>query len=294
MQIVRQLDPLRDALADLRNAGRKIGLVPTMGALHAGHMRLVEAAAEQCDAVVASIFVNPTQFGEGEDLDAYPRQEVADAALLEAAGVQLLWAPSVDQVYPSGFATNISVSGISDGLCGAARPGHFDGVATVVAKLFNQVRPDAAFFGEKDYQQLAVIRRMARDLDFSHEIVGVATVRDSDGLALSSRNAYLTVEERGFAVALPQTMQEAATAIAAGRPVAGALADAIARLLASGFHKVDYFELRDADSLAILDDFTKPARLLAAAHIGRTRLIDNIPVSQGLGNRSVNHAVATD
>lgn len=279
MQIVRQLDPLRDALAEFRKAGYKIGLVPTMGALHAGHMRLVEVAKEQCDAVVASIFVNPTQFGEGEDLDAYPRQETADAALLEAAGVKLLWAPTADQVYPKGYATNVSVSGISDGLCGAARPGHFDGVATVVAKLFNQIRPDAAFFGEKDYQQLAVIRRMARDLDFTHEIVGVPTVRDADGLALSSRNAYLTAEERDNAVALPQAMQEAATAIAAGEPVAATLADSKARLLGSGFHKVDYLELRDADTLALMDDFTRPARLLAAAHIGRTRLIDNIPVS---------------
>ena len=279
MQIVRQLDPLRNALAEFRAAGLTIGLVPTMGALHAGHMRLVEVAQSQCDAVIASIFVNPTQFGEGEDLDAYPRQEAADAALLEAAGVKLLWAPTADQVYPPGYATNVSVSGISDGLCGAARPGHFDGVATVVAKLFNQVRPDAAFFGEKDYQQLAVIRRMALDLDFSHEIVGVPTVRDADGLALSSRNAYLTAEERADAVALPQTMQEAATAIAAGSPVADILSDAKARLLRSGFHKVDYFELRDADTLALLDDFTKSARLLAAAHIGRTRLIDNIPVS---------------
>ena len=279
MQIVRQLDPLRDALAGFRKAGFKIGLVPTMGALHAGHLRLVKVAKEQCDVVVASIFVNPTQFGEGEDLDAYPRQEAADVALLEAAGVKLLWAPAVDQVYPQGFATNVSVSGISDGLCGAARPGHFDGVATVVAKLFNQVRPDAAFFGEKDYQQLAVIRRMARDLDFTHEIVGVATVRDVDGLALSSRNAYLTAEERSNAVALPEVMREAAIAIAAGGPVAATLADAKARLLASGFHKVDYLELRNADTLALMDDFTKPARLLAAAHIGRTRLIDNIPVS---------------
>ena len=279
MQIVRQLDPLRDALADFRKAGFKIGLVPTMGALHEGHLRLVKVAKEQCDVVVASRFVNPTQFGEGEDLDAYPRQEAADVALLEAAGVKLLWAPAVDQVYPQGFATNVSVSGISDGLCGAARPGHFDGVATVVAKLFNQVRPDAAVFGEKDYQQLAVIRRMARDLDFTHEIVGVATVRDVDGLALSSRNAYLTAEERSNAVALPEVMREAAMAIAAGGPVAATLADAKARLLASGFHKVDYLELRNADTLALMDDFTKPAHLLAAAHIGRTRLIDNIPVS---------------
>tara|TARA_R110000824_G_scaffold196541_10_gene379841 strand:+ start:1249 stop:2088 length:840 start_codon:yes stop_codon:yes gene_type:complete len=279
MQIVRQLDPLRDALAEFRKAGFKIGLVPTMGALHAGHMRLVEVAKEQCDAVVASIFVNPTQFGEGEDLEAYPRQEAADADLLEAAGVKLLWAPTADQVYPEGYATNVSVSGISDGLCGAARPGHFDGVATVVAKLFNQTRPDAAYFGEKDYQQLAVIRRMARDLDFTHEIVGVPTVRDPDGLALSSRNAYLTAEQRANAVALPGIMQEAAMAIAADGAVAAILADATARLLASGFHKIDYLELRDANTLAVLHDFTKPARLFAAAHIGRTRLIDNIPVS---------------
>ena len=279
MQIVRELDSLRNALAEFRTSGLKIGLVPTMGALHAGHMRLGEVAKEQSDAVVASIFVNPTQFGEGEDLDAYPRQEAADAALLEAAGVKLLWAPAADQVYPPGYATNVSVSGISDGLCGAARPGHFDGVATVVAKLFNQTRPDAAFFGEKDYQQLAVIRRMARDLDFTHEIVGVPTVRDPDGLALSSRNAYLTAEERGNAVALPRAMQDAAKAIAAGKPAAAILTDAKARLLGSGFHKVDYLELRDADTLALLHDFTKPARLLAAAHIGRTRLIDNIPVS---------------
>ncbi|WP_323799005.1 pantoate--beta-alanine ligase [Parasphingorhabdus sp.] len=279
MQIVRQLDPLRDALAEFRKAGSRIGLVPTMGALHAGHMRLVEVAMEQCDAVVASIFVNPTQFGEGEDLDAYPRQEAADAALLEAAGVELLWAPTADQMYPAGYATNVSVGGISDGLCGAARPGHFDGVATVVAKLFNQVRPDAAFFGEKDYQQLAVIRRMARDLDFTHDIVGVQTVRDPDGLALSSRNAYLTKEQRTNAVALPDEMRDAAGAIAAGGNVATILEEARSRLLASGFHKIDYLELRDANTLAVLDDFTQPARLFAAAHIGRTRLIDNIPVS---------------
>ena len=279
MQIVRQLDPLRDALAEFRKAGARIGLVPTMGALHAGHMRLVEVAKEQCDAVVVSIFVNPTQFGEGEDLEAYPRQEAADRALLKAAGVKLLWAPTADQVYPQGFATNVSVSGISNGLCGAARPGHFDGVATVVAKLFNQTRPDAAFFGEKDYQQLAIIRRMARDLDFTHDIVGVPTVRDPDGLALSSRNAYLTEEQRANAVALPEMMQDAAAAIAAGGTVAAILAETTARLLTSGFHKIDYLELRDANTLAVLNDFTKPARLLAAAHIGSTRLIDNIPVS---------------
>lgn len=279
MQIVRQLNPLRDALRDVRQGKSNLGLVPTMGALHAGHMKLVETAMEQCDAVVASIFVNPTQFGEGEDLDAYPRQEAADTALLEAAGVDLIWAPTVDQVYPDGFATNVSVSGVSTGLCGGSRPGHFDGVATVVAKLFNQIRPDAAFFGEKDYQQLAVIRRMANDLDFTHDIIGVPTVRDTDGLALSSRNAYLTAEQRDQAVALPNIMQDVAGAITKGGNIAAILSDAEAKLLTSGFHKVDYLELRNADTLENMTVFDKPARLLAAAHIGSTRLIDNISVA---------------
>ena len=248
----------------------------TMGALHPGHMALVEAANAQCGAVVASIFVNPTQFGEGEDLDAYPRQEAADAALLEAAGVRILWAPAADEVYPQGYATSVSVSGISQGLCGGSRPGHFDGVATVVAKLFNQIRPDAAFFGEKDFQQLAVIRRMARDLDFEHAIVGIPTVRDSDGLALSSRNAYLDAEQRAQAVALPTSMRAAAAAIASGGDIEAILTDAQAELRAAGFHKVDYFELRNADTLEVMNVFKDPARLLAAAHIGSTRLIDNM------------------
>lgn len=279
MQIVRQLGPLRTALDAIRQTKPRLGLVPTMGALHAGHLRLVETALAQCDAVVVSIFVNPTQFGEGEDLDAYPRQEAADAALLEAAGADLIWAPTVDQVYPDGFATNISVTGVSAGLCGGSRPGHFDGVATVVAKLFNQTRPDAAFFGEKDYQQLAVIRRMARDLDFSHDIVGVPTVRDADGLALSSRNAYLTSVQRRAAVALPDNMRDAADAISKGGDVINILEEAKAKLLSSGFHQVDYFELRNAETLENMTVFNKPARLLAAAHIGSTRLIDNIAVA---------------
>ncbi|QTD54781.1 pantoate--beta-alanine ligase [Parasphingorhabdus cellanae] len=279
MQIIRKLSPLRIALRELRQSRSNLGLIPTMGALHAGHMHLVETAMKQCDAVIASIFVNPTQFGVGEDLDAYPRQESADAALLEAAGVDLLWVPTVDQVYPDGFATNISVSGVSAGLCGGSRPGHFDGVATVVAKLFNQIRPDAAFFGEKDYQQLAVIRRMARDLDFSHDIIGVPTVRDADGLALSSRNAYLTPEQRAQAVALPATMGDAAEAIVKDGDIEVILRDAKVKLLSSGFHNVDYFELRNAETLENMAIFDQPARLLAAAHIGSTRLIDNIAVT---------------
>lgn len=281
MQIIRELAPLRDALDDLRKQEQRIGLVPTMGALHAGHMSLVETASRECDAVIASIFVNPTQFGEGEDLDAYPRQEAADAALLDEADVAILWAPTVDQVYPQGYATNVSISGVSTGMCGGSRPGHFDGVATVVAKLFNQVRPDAAFFGEKDYQQLAVIRRMARDLDFVHDIVGVPTVRDPDGLALSSRNAYLDTEQRAQAVALPDSMREAAATIASGGNIEQTVEQAIANLLSSGFHKVDYFELRNAETLEIMNHYEEPARLLAAAHIGSTRLIDNIAVTPG-------------
>ncbi|MEH6757174.1 MAG: pantoate--beta-alanine ligase [Parasphingorhabdus sp.] len=279
MQIIREFGPLRDALKNVRQTKNILGLVPTMGALHAGHMHLVETAMSRCDAVIVSIFVNPTQFGAGEDLDAYPRKEAEDAALLEAAGVDLLWAPTVDQIYPEGFATNVSVSGVSAGLCGGSRPGHFDGVATVVAKLFNQVRPEAAFFGEKDYQQLAVIRRMARDLDFTHDIIGVPTVRDTDGLALSSRNAYLTPQQRGQAVALPETMQAAAGAIGNGGDIAAILDAAKAKLLVSGFHKVDYLELRNADTLENMTVFANPARLLAAAHIGSTRLIDNIAVA---------------
>ena len=279
MQIIRQLDELRSALNHLRQMKASVGLVPTMGALHAGHMQLVKVAQGSNEAAVVSIFVNPAQFGEGEDLDAYPRQEAADLKLLEQAGVDIVWVPTVDQVYPAGFATNISVSGVSDGLCGGARPGHFDGVATVVAKLFNQVRPDAAYFGEKDYQQLAVIRRMARDLDFTHDIIGVPTVRDPDGLALSSRNAYLNEQQRSDAIALPDTMKEAANAIIAGSNIERVQEDAKTRLLQSGFKTIDYFELRDADTLEIMDKFVKPARLLAAARIGSTRLIDNIAVS---------------
>lgn len=279
MQIIRQLGPLRDALAEFRKQGRKTGLVPTMGALHAGHMRLVEVAKEQCDIVLVSIFVNPAQFGEGEDLDTYPRQEAADVALLKAAGVELIWAPTLDQIYPDDFSTKVYVGGLSEGLDTLTRPDFFEGIATVVTKLFNQIRPDAAYFGEKDFQQLAILRRLTRDLDFTHDVVGVPTVRDVDGLALSSRNAYLSPEERVKATALPEIMQEAAGFIAGGGNIAAILEEAKAKLLASGFQKVDYFELRNSDTLETLDKFTPPARLLAAAHIGRTRLIDNIAVS---------------
>lgn len=279
MQIIRDLTTLHAALDALRRDGGSVAMVPTMGALHAGHMSLVQEAARRADHVVASIFVNPTQFGPNEDLSAYPRQEKADAALLDAAGVAILWAPDVAEMYPEGFATSIHVAGVSEGLCGAARPGHFDGVATVVAKLFGQIRPDIALFGEKDYQQLAVIRRLVADLNLRVEIAGVPTARAPDGLALSSRNAYLSTEERAAAVALPRALEAAAAAMRGGQPVAAALADARAALNAAGFSRIDYVALCDAASLAPLELLDRPARLLVAALLGKTRLIDNIAVN---------------
>lgn len=281
MQLERQLIAVRAALRELRADGGTIAFVPTMGALHDGHLALVARARAVADHVVASIFVNPAQFGAGEDLDSYPRPEKADRAKLEEAGCDLLWAPTPDEVYPPGFSTSVSVSGVSDGLCGASRPGHFDGVAVIVAKLFNQISPDYALFGEKDYQQLALIRRMVRDLDFDIEIIGVPTVREADGLALSSRNAYLSAEERRRAVALPDAMREAAAAILGGESVSFAIIEAKARLFEAGFSAVDYIELRDAQTLEPVETVELPARLLAAAQIGKTRLIDNIAVEKG-------------
>lgn len=278
MQIVRSPDALRAAVAALREGGDTVALVPTMGALHAGHRALIAEAGRHAARVVVSIFVNPTQFGPDEDLAAYPRDEAADIAALEAAGCDLLWAPPVAAMYPDGFATTVSVAGVTDWLEGRARPGHFTGVATIVAKLFNQVRPDVAIFGEKDFQQLATVRRLVRDLDLPVEIVGVPTVREADGLALSSRNAYLGADERRAAVALPAALRSAAVAIRTGEPVATALEEARRRLTAAGFGGIDYVALCDAATLAPVDRLAAPARLLAAARIGRTRLIDNLAV----------------
>lgn len=278
MQIVRDVDVLRRAIADLRADGARIALVPTMGALHAGHMALVAEARRRADHVVASIFVNPTQFAANEDLSTYPRREASDAKMLEEEGCALLWAPDVATMYPSGSEITVRAGSLGEGLDGAARPGHFDGVATVVSRLFDQVRPDIALFGEKDFQQLAVIRQTVRDLGLAIEIIAVPTQRDADGLALSSRNAYLTDEERQAARALPRALGEAAAAIQSGGDVARALAAATERLTKAGFDLIDYVALCDAETLAPMASLDRPARLLAAARIGRTRLIDNLAV----------------
>ena len=284
MQIVRRIAALREVVADWRANGETVALVPTMGALHAGHMALVSAGRASADRVVASIFVNPLQFGVGEDLDRYPRREAEDVALLEAEGCDLVWAAAADELYPQGFVTTVSVPGISDRWEGEARPGHFDGVATVVAKLLVAVMPDVALFGEKDFQQLAVIRRLVADLGLAVAIGGVATVRDPDGLALSSRNAYLTPDERQRALAFPQSLESACAAIAAGGEVGKALGDAKAALIAAGFGPIDYLALVDAASLAPLSALIGEARLISAARMGSTRLIDNLRVVSATGS----------
>ncbi len=283
MQIVEQLDALRSSVAALREHGQ-LALVPTMGALHEGHLTLVKEAKRRAAHVAVSIFVNPRQFGTGEDLSAYPRPRERDLELLRGEGVSLVWAPQVAVMYPPGYATNVSVNGVSQGLCGTSRPGHFDGVATVVCKLFHQVQPDLALFGEKDWQQLAVIRRMARDLDltrpFAADIIGVPTVREADGLAMSSRNAYLTEEERAQAAALPTGMKAAIAAMTGSGTVSAALADLKTTLLSSGFASVDYAEACDADSLAPVTTLSqRPSRLIVAARIGKARLIDNMEIA---------------
>lgn len=278
MQIIRGKAELRQALSMLREGGGTVALVPTMGALHAGHIALVAEARQRATHVVASIFVNPTQFGANEDLSRYPRREAGDARMLEEAGTAILWAPDVDTMYPNGPEIDVKAGPASSGLDGDARPGHFDGVATVVARLFDQVQPDIAVFGEKDYQQLLVIRQMVASLGLGIDIVAVPTQRDADGLALSSRNAYLSEEERLAARTLPRALGEAAQAIIGGAAAAEAIDRAREKLAAAGFDPVDYVELRDAATLEPMTALDRPARLLAAAFLGRTRLIDNLPV----------------
>jgi len=279
LPVARTVSDLRKCVDGWRRAGDTVGLVPTMGALHAGHLSLIDRTKNEADRVVTTIFVNPTQFGPNEDLEKYPRQEIEDAQKLADAGVDLLFAPTVDEMYPDGFSTTVSVTGVSEGLCGGHRPGHFDGVATVVTKLFLQCLPDVAVFGEKDYQQLQVIKRFARDLDIPVRIVGAATVREPDGLALSSRNAYLSPEQRTVATNLPQILNGTALALESGQvPIELALQQGITALTGAGFDQVEYLELRDAETLEPLSALDRPGRLLVAAHLGTTRLIDNVPV----------------
>jgi pantoate--beta-alanine ligase len=278
--IVRTVAELRAQVAAWRGAGERVALTPTMGALHEGHLSLVRLAREKADRAVASVFVNPTQFAPHEDFEAYPRDEAKDAALLAGAGCDLLYAPAAGEVYPPGFATTVFVAGVSAPLEGEARPTHFAGVSTVVAKLLIQAGPDVAVFGEKDYQQLQVIRRLAADLDLPVEIVGAPIVREADGLAMSSRNAYLTPAERPVAAQLNRVLADTAQKLRAGVTVAEAEAQARQALLAAGFTRVDYVEARDPDDLSRLGPgaIARPARLLAAALVGRTRLIDNLAV----------------
>lgn len=279
MQILRTVAELRTRVRGWKADGRQVGVVPTMGALHEGHLSLVRAAKRGCDRVIVTIFVNPMQFNSPEDLAKYPRTEEIDAAMLAAEGVDLIFAPAPDEVYPQGFATRVSVSGVSEPLEGAMRPGHFEGVATVVAKLFGMTQADRAYFGQKDWQQLQVVRRMVADLNIAVEIVGCETVREADGLALSSRNVRLDPLARAQAPALHRILQRAAQALRDGAEAGATLARAGEELGQAGFEQIEYVELRDA---ATLDPRAapgeRPVRLLAAAWIGGVRLIDNIPV----------------
>jgi pantoate--beta-alanine ligase len=275
--IARTIVGLRAQVKAWRAEGLSVALVPTMGALHRGHMHLTHVAKSRADRVIVTIFVNPTQFGPNEDFNAYPRAEERDTNLLRDYGVHALFAPTPAEMYPDGFATSVSVKGLTDVLCGPIRPGHFDGVATVVTKLLLQASPDMALFGEKDFQQLAVIQRFVADLNIPVEIIGVPTVREPDGLALSSRNAYLTLEERKIAPALYAAITKAASAIAGGIDPQTATNTAKAEILKAGFRSIDYVDARDATSLAPLAHGGN-GRVFAAAHLGRARLIDNVPV----------------
>ena len=272
------LAALRATVEAWRREGESVVLVPTMGALHVGHLALVAHAKAIGRRAVVSIFVNPTQFGPAEDFSRYPRDVAADLALLAEPGADAAWTPEVEAMYPPGFSTRIEVGGLTEGLCGTVRPGHFAGVATVVTKLLNQVRPDIALFGEKDFQQLQVIRRAVRDLDLGVEIRGVPTIREADGLALSSRNRYLNPEERAVAPRLHAVLARIAAALREGAAAPPLLAEGIAELAAAGFSPVQYLEVRDAETLAPLERVEGPARVLAAAYLGRTRLIDNVAV----------------
>lgn len=283
LPVVRSLAALRHAVSRWRNAGKTVALVPTMGALHAGHVALVERGRSLSDRVVVSLFVNPAQFAPHEDFTRYPRDEAGDAAKLAAAHTDLLYSPPLEEIYPPGFAAAIDVGDIAAGQEGRFRPGHFRGVATVVAKLLLQASPDVACFGEKDYQQLQVVKRLVRDLDIPVRIEGVPTVREPDGLALSSRNLYLSAAERAVAPTLYRVLGETAARLEAGEAAAPALSDAAAALTRAGFAKIDYVEACDAQSLVPLERADRPGRLLAAAWLGKTRLIDNVALAPAGG-----------
>ena len=280
MDIARTVANLREHVARWRKGDMRVGLVPTMGALHQGHIALVAAARGECDRVVASIFVNPKQFAPTEDLGSYPRREAADLNMLRSAGVDLVFIPALHEMYPLDFATLVRVSGLTEGLCGAHRAGHFDGVTTVVTKLLIQTLPDIAYFGEKDYQQLTVVRRLARDLDIPVLIAGVPTVRDADGLALSSRNVHLSAEERRIAPNLARVLRSVAAALARDPTVVQReIARGSAALQQSGF-TVEYLEVREAETLAVTGQVTARSRIFAAVRLGATRLIDNMPIAR--------------
>ncbi|HKW53144.1 MAG TPA: pantoate--beta-alanine ligase [Stellaceae bacterium] len=278
LAVARSVEELRRRVRAWRRAGETVALVPTMGALHAGHLALVARACELCDRVVTSLFVNPTQFAPNEDFARYPRDEGGDAAKLVGARCDLLYAPPLEEMYPQGFSTSISPGKIAEGQCGPFRPGHFAGVATVVTKLLQQAQADVACFGEKDWQQLQVIRHVVRDLDIAVRIEGVPIVREADGLALSSRNVYLTPAERAVAPALQRMLRELTHRIEQGGAVATTVGHGIAALDHAGFTKVDYVEAVDAETLAPFTRGDRPGRILAAAWLGRTRLIDNAPL----------------
>lgn len=279
VRVVRTVAALRETRATWRRESQSVALVPTMGALHDGHLALVREGMQQANRVVVSIFVNPTQFGLNEDFTCYRREEDLDRGQLATVGTPLLFTPTVTEMYPTGFSTTITVAGVSEGLCGAFRQIHFAGVATVVTKLLLQCLPDIVLFGEKDYQQLQVIRRLVLDLDIPVRVVGVPTVREADGLALSSRNAYLSPSERQRATALYWALQEAAVTMASGIEADTAIRMARTQMVVAGFDAIDYLEVCDADTLApVRGRLVRPARVLAAAWLGRTRLIDNVPV----------------
>ncbi|MBK6466070.1 MAG: pantoate--beta-alanine ligase [Paracoccaceae bacterium] len=276
--ILRTVADLRTLVRGWKAAGEMIGVVPTMGALHDGHLSLARRARGECDRVITTIFVNPRQFNNPEDLKRYPRSEAADATLLASVPVDAIFAPEPEEVYPEGFSTNVSVSGVSEPLEGKMRPGHFDGVATVVSKLFGMTLADRGYFGQKDWQQLQVVQKLVRDLNLAVTIVGCETIREPDGLAMSSRNVRLSAEARGRAPVFFAAISAAARDIRAGQSDRMAIREAAEAMRAAGFERVEYIELRDAESLLPSDDSSRPRRMLAAAWLGGVRLIDNIPV----------------